>query len=238
MPWEVRVTGPQAVISELASDLRQNNDPLVRRDGDHLVLSSPRFDELSDANSVREQAQSVVAALSGISRMLLQSSGPLTVMSVTELRPDGSSGVFIQIEGEVLKIGQGRVFPSVTHADGTVEEHRPLDPVRHLLSRAWRDPAAARALRLRSEGTLSWSSLYRLYEVIEEAVGGEDAIVSAQWSSRTMLTRFTRSANSVAAAGDDARHGVERAEPPPKPLTLEEARALIDGLLQAWLGGA
>lgn len=40
---------------------------------------------------------------------------------------------------------------------------------------------------------------------------------------------------SVAAAGDEARHGKERKDPPRKPMKLPEARGLVDRILKGWL---
>jgi hypothetical protein len=49
------------------------------------------------------------------------------------------------------------------------------------------------------------------------------------------LKRFDRTANSVAATGDKARHGVERTDPPSKQISLSHAREMIDRILIAWL---
>ncbi|WP_337286430.1 hypothetical protein [Candidatus Methylomirabilis sp.] len=53
--------------------------------------------------------------------------------------------------------------------------------------------------------------------------------------TRDEVKRFTRTANSVTTAGDQARHGKERTAPPAKPMPLASARNLIDGLLRSWL---
>ena len=124
----------------------------------------------------------------------------------------------------------------VTHADGSVEERRPSDPAPAWLRKALAAPEAARALRLRDKTSLSWTELYRLFEVIVDGSGGADAIVEAQWASRTQLRRFKHSANSVVVAGDEARHGVEPTSPPSDATTISEARSLVDILLARWLG--
>jgi hypothetical protein len=160
----------------------------------------------------------------------------MTVSGVTEVRADGTRNIFVQLEPAVLKINAGLVSSAMTHPDGRVEEHRPSDPAPNWLVKALCDPMAGRALRLRDAGGLSWPDLYRLYEVIEESGGGEDAIVAAGWSSRALLRRFKYSVNSVAVAGDQARHGVEQTQSPTNAVTLGEARAFIDGLLRAWFG--
>ncbi len=55
-----------------------------------------------------------------------------------------------------------------------------------------------------------------------------------QWT-KDKISQFTHTANSQSALGDDARHGVDRNDPPKEPMSLSEADALIRNLLQKWL---
>jgi hypothetical protein len=71
--------------------------------------------------------------------------------------------------------------------------------------------------------------------VIEAGIGGEDAIIAKGWATRSEVRRFKHSANSVAVAGDAARHGVEPTQPPANAKTLAVARPYVDHLLRAWL---
>jgi hypothetical protein len=61
-------------------------------------------------------------------------------------------------------------------------------------------------------------------------------VAAAGWASEAQLRRFKHSANSVKAAGDEARHGVEATAPPVDPMTITEAKSLVDILLARWLG--
>lgn len=91
---------------------------------------------------------------------------------------------------------------------------------------------------IRDKSQLLWTDLYRLFEVVVDGAGGIDVIVTDGWASRTQLRRFKHSANSVKAAGDQARHGVEPTTPPPDAMTISEARALLDILWRDGLGKA
>ena len=82
---------------------------------------------------------------------------------------------------------------------------------------------------------MGWVDLYRLFEVIEAGAGGARALVDGGWASNAQIRRFKHTAKSVAAAGDEARHGAEHGERPADPMTLDEARGFIDGLLRRWL---
>jgi hypothetical protein len=236
MRWEVTISGSQEVLTELA---RQFNDEelgvtLVEANG-QTQLRSTAFEGHLDAASVRIEAERIVDALSGISRLLLRSDSRLTVSSVTAVRPDGKRNIFLQVEPAVLKIRGGLTSIVVTRADGRVEEYRPSDPAPKWLARALANPNAARALRLRDTDDLSWTDLYRLYEVIEAGAGGVDAIAAKGWASKSQVCRFKHSANSVTVAGNEARHGVESTEPPAEAMSLGEARSFVDGLLHRWL---
>lgn len=81
----------------------------------------------------------------------------------------------------------------------------------------------------------TWSSLYKAYEILGDAVGGEHAILKAGWVSKRGLSRFTQTAQSRAALGDLARHASEKFTLPANPMTLKEARTLVKGLLSKWL---
>lgn len=234
MRWEVYITGPQSVLSEMALAFN-DGEPTITREGDQFLVRSRTFENMVDASEVRIEAERIVEALSGISRILLQGDAQLKIASVVEVKAGGSRNIFVQLEPAVLRMTGGLMSSIVTRGDGRVEEHRPSDPAPKWLAKALNDPAAARALRLRDAGLLSWTDLYRLYEVIEAGVGGESAILEKTWASRSQLRQFKHSANSVSAAGDEARHGVEPTQPPAKAMTLPDARSLVDGLLQQWL---
>ncbi len=235
MKWEVNLRGPESALEELTHALEKSPNT-ISRVTDGFVLRSDSFAYLDSEADVRVAAQCVVDALSGICRMLLQADAPLSIANIVDVRPDGTRNMFVQLEPGVLRIAGGLVSLQVTHADGSVEERRPSDPVRAWLHKALVAPQAARALRLRDKTSLSWTELYRLFEVIVDGAGGAEAIVEAQWASRTQLRRFKHSANSVVVAGDEARHGVEPTSPPSDAMTISEARSLVDILLARWLG--
>jgi hypothetical protein len=99
-----------------------------------------------------------------------------------------------------------------------------------------KDPRGRESSPFTTRAPLAWTDLYRLLEVIEAGAGGADAVVAKDWISKSQLRRFKHSANSVTAAGDQARHGVETTQPPADAMTISEARSLIDILLSRWLG--
>jgi hypothetical protein len=99
---------------------------------------------------------------------------------------------------------------------------------------AARDEAVARALRILAEPT-SWHNLYRIFEVIRDNCRGEKWIRSHGWATKTAMDRFRHTANSPTAIGREARHGSERSTPPPNPVSIREARLLVETIVGGWL---
>jgi hypothetical protein len=235
MDWEVFLRGPEHTLEELTHAFKGNPNTIIKS-SEGFALRSNKFVNLTDAADVRREATPIVKALSGIARMLLQSEASIAIASLVETRSDGSRNIFVELEPAILKMSGGLVSVRVTRADGSTEERRPSDPAPTWLAKALATPEAARALSLRDTSPLSWTDLYRLFEVVVEGAGGAEVVTARGWASQAQLRRFKHSANSVKAAGDDARHGVEATDPPADPMTISEARSLIDILLSRWLG--
>jgi hypothetical protein len=235
MEWEIVLGGPEPILEELAHAFTAGPTRILRT-GDGFVLKDATFADLIDASQVRERATVILQSLSAISRLLLQGTESLRINSVVEVRPDGTRNISIEVGSAVLKISGGLVSVQLARADGSIEVRRPSDPAAAWLAKAITTPEAARALRLRDKQDLSWADLYRLFEVIQGAVGGTQVLIDRGWASRAQIRRFKHSADSVTAAGDQARHGVEATAPPADPMSISEARSLIDILLVRWLG--
>lgn len=86
-----------------------------------------------------------------------------------------------------------------------------------------------------SRGTLDWVNLYRIFEIVACDSGGLDAINANAWATKASMKLFKHTANSPGALGLDARHGTETTQPPKQPMTISEARALVNSIVHAWL---
>jgi hypothetical protein len=234
MTWIVQLAGDTSDLSALAQSLT-GTDINVSHDGQDYVLTSDRFAPADDVAAVRQKAEDMVALLSGGSRLALDASQSIRVGAVYRRRNDGTRDIFVFPEPAVIRFRAISPTVKVTHADGTVEEFHPADPLKQWMALALSNDAVANVFRILSSGTLDWVNLYRIFEIIAADVGGLDSIASNGWGTKASMKLFKHTANSPTALGVDARHGAEMTQPPPKPMTISEARTLINSIVHAWL---
>ena len=232
MKWEIQLSGDAQDLKDLVNSLRGDDLRIFERDGQYLLESS-RFDDLSTSEAVRSLASDVLAVLSGAVRLSLGGRTPLTVANVAMVGPDGRRQVFILVSDTFYLRATAEVV--IMGDNGAVEVHRPADEVPDWVRLALADHKVAKAMRLFGSREHDWVSLYRLYEVIEEDVGGINSIARHGWATRSSIRRFKHTANSPSATGDVSRHGREPADPPRDLMALSEARALVEVLLHNWL---
>lgn len=219
MSWQVQLAGDLAALRFLSEAFAEGPVVVVQQD-DQFFLVSEEFGELQSAGLVRESARDIVESMSGAA-CLGVSAGPIKIGTVDRLREDG-----------------GRDIHAVVHETMRLRDWVRASPEPSVLPQwvdlARRNDSVAKALRLRGRGDLlSWVELYRLWEVVEEALGGSVSMLKT--ISEKQRIRFKRTANSVSAAGDQARHGSESTLPPPNPMDPGEARGFVDAVLREWL---
>jgi len=234
MTWMVQLAGDTADLSALAQSLTCA-DVNVSHDGQNYVLTSDRFHPSDDARTVRKDAEQMVELINGASRLALDATQSICVGAAYRFRDDGTRDIFAFPEPGVIRFRAISPTFKVTRVGGTVQEFRPADPVTQWMSLAFSDDSVADVLRIISSGTLDWVNLYRIWEIIATNVGGIDGIASNNWATKTSIKLFKHTANSPGALGLDARHGTESTQPPSKPMTISEARSLINSIVHAWL---
>jgi hypothetical protein len=231
--WRVWIFGDEGALAHLAGSM-SGADPAVIRATNGFQLQATAFKNLHDAHDVRSKAEEIVTTLSGIARLELGSANRLQVGSVQRINPDGMMDWFFSLGGSIRPTGN----LSMKHIrqDGSVVYHRAGGRGAGWLTSALADPDAAKALRLRDgAAALDWSELYKIFEIIRESAGQESKMEARNWTNKAEIVRFRRTAQSPAVAGDGARHGVQKQAPPPDPMTPQEGRLFIDGLLASWL---
>ena len=235
MSWELEIFGDENVLKALSHSLREKEHVIQEKD-EHFVLCGSVFSKFQDAAEVRECGKKIIKSLSGLARVLLGSEKEIKTGTVFEITENGRKNIFYTPDPVTLKIKASlAVWAIVISKDGKIiEECRPADPVPTFLKKALEHDVVERALRLRDEENLGWVELYRVFEVIDSDIPIKEMTANG-WTSKNRIELFKRTACSVEAIGDQARHGKSVGDPPSKPMKLSEARSLVDDLLKNWL---
>jgi hypothetical protein len=231
--WRVNLQGDELDLEELAARL---TSPVtrIRREEGRYFLTADRLNNLGGAREVRAAAENILQSLNGFARLKLNAQTPLSAGNIERVEDDGLTHRFLTAESLTFRIREGACV-ALTGGAETSEPVQQVDPLNALCSLADTDETVARVMSMYGKARGPWKDLYPIYEIIESSVGGEDPLVSKEWTSRNQISRFTRTAGHPKVAGDEARHGVSTAEPPPNPMTPAEGWAFIELLVSQWL---
>ncbi len=235
MRWMVQLAGDTSDLSTLAQSFT-GTDVNLLHDGQNYVLTSDTFQDVDDANTIRAKAENIVELLNGATRLALDAGQAIRIGAVYRDRLDGTREICAFFEPLVIHCRA--IAPTVkgTHADGTVKEFHRADLVRAWSRLALSDNAVGNVLRILGSRTLDWVNLYRIFEIVATDVGGKNSIAANGWATINSMNLFKHTANSPGALGLEARHGALSSQPPPKPMTISEARSLVNSIIVPWLG--
>jgi hypothetical protein len=233
MRWRVGIRGPEAIVRLLAIGVSDQDIRLVADRGGVILVGST-LDSLSDLRSVRHEAERIVTILSGAARILLGSTEPLEVTDVTDAGADASNVVDLQTgEARDRRRPSFRTMAERARHPDAWSQSSLFRSLREALS----DEAIEKALQLRDTVTLEWAALVRICEIVEAAATGRRA-VAASSISKASIRRLYDAASAVPGAEAAPPRRPVATLPPPDPMTLAEARWLVDHLLLTWIGSA
>lgn len=229
--WLVELRGDEFDLSEL-EDLNGVEGIEISKSSDQYFLASPQFDPLTTDREVEEVGIELINKLNGVASVIYSNWERATFGGVTRLMPDGTRKVFASctVGGRT----RAKASLSVVLPDGTIQDPGP-STMERFAKLSMTNKAVGKAMRLFGSRERNWSNLFIIFEVIESDTKGTRAIVEKGWMSTKLIERFKHTANSVGAAGDDARHGRERTHPPTNPLRLEDAQETIRNLMHCWM---
>lgn len=246
MRWRIAVTtieGDERLLRDILAEFHIS----IMEDGAARYLVSERFDVHDTPQGAREDAEGIRAVLDRVSSEEPDSKATFTVGNVFEKKADGfwREHLFtdiglasLAITAKVGVMGTISVTTSASDEDRKriEEENKEREYQRRrrvAVSRvvsAYRDERCLQVQRL-LRGELTPLALGHIYEIIESDVGGG----MTDFASRNQQSRFTRSINHPEVFGGQARHGVSKSDPPPKPMNLDEARNFIRDVAARWM---
>jgi hypothetical protein len=233
MTWKVRIICDLRDLAEIQQSFSGGWISIERTKNHEYYLVSETFQECINDKQVSKIASKLIALLSGAYRLAMGRNFSINQSETVKVNPDGSESVYMHF-GDILH-GRDSFLLSIIDSEGNVDEERkPTDEVSIWLEMGMKDQSVAKVLRLYTQ-PLDWVGLYRIYEVIENDLGGLAALASVGWAKKNKIQLFKHTSNSPCAIGDDARHGKESSQPPPQPMKLHEAKNLVKNLISAWL---
>lgn len=231
--WWVRLQGEQFDLQELPLLFSSPEVTVFEEEGEYY-LKSTEFNSLADASYVLETATHILELINGAAILHFGNFRPVQASgSVIGIDEDGSRKGFVFVSATLTSRARVQVSATVERANGTVESCQRPTQVESWVALARQNTAIADALHFFCEHT--WFNLYKVYEIVRDDVGGKREIIHNGWVTKQSLKRFTQTAQSRDALGDDARHASEKYKPPQKPISLSEARSLVATILENWI---
>ncbi len=228
--WAIELRGHEYDLEDLAHWTVGNAISVAKVD-ERYDLVMPFEVVGRDHKDVRARADAHVAALNGLGALFGNSFGGVEFASALYTIDESGRrrGAVAEGMGCQVRVRVGRV---------TAQGGQPAqDPTRGMavdyMTAASAVKAAEDALTIVGRQNPTWSELYVAYELVEAAEGGR--MVGDGWIDAKDLERFRHTVNNYNVLGVQARHGIASRAAPKNPMPHDEAKAVIRGLVGAWL---
>lgn len=236
--WQVQLEGDVSDLEFLAQNSLAGPCKVVRDGPQRYLYESDSFQHCSASEEVLKRAVDELAVLSGILKLERNAREGLRPGAVYRPNANGGQDIFGHLRESVqTRVEVGSLGLVVADDSGQViTRPPPVSRVESLSKLSSADASVAKALRLLSANdAMTWVGLYRIYEVIEDDIGGQHKLEKLGWGTPEDLKRFKHSANSVQVGGDNSRHGKEHQAPPKNPMKLEDAERYVILMIDDWL---
>jgi len=213
-------------FDNLSNLLRSSDEFSLIPVNSEYYLTSSHWESLTNESDVYWEATKPLQYISAVARIKF-TDFPL-------LKPD----MIYEVDEEGKRHGRRALSAtiSVDSSSFSIQLEGGQDIIPILEFDSWRKLAEKHEIvknvfRLFREFEHDWINLYKVYEIVNQDAGRTKI---EQWTNKK-IGLFTHTANSQRAIGDDARHAVDKHDPPKEPMSLPEADALIRNLLKQWL---
>ena len=229
--WRITLKGEHNDLEALATYL-STAECTIRQESGAYILTSPLLDQLTEASAVLEKAREFVSIAKAVAELSLGFTPNTEISGVARIEYDRPPTQYIMGVGGIRSAERFGIGGIIAVADAPLPNTRNALIASHF-TLALTDPKVSKALRIFGSREHDWHNLNNIFEVVQSDVCGQ--ITKAGWATQAEIDRFTQTANSVRASGDDARHGHEKIPAPKNPTLLAEAEALITRILKNWI---
>jgi len=219
--WFVEVVGEAFYVYDLPYFF-PNGASFVYKDDGRTWLKSVSFHLEMTAAQVHAEAERI---LDGMSAALCVSLGHFVrpkIGTVYLQHPEGhrTGHHVLRVDGMVSR---SKLRGSLSTTNGQTLPQQFLEV-------ASRCPHLQTASLIWSDQLRTWPRLYRIMEEVQQHL--QTSPDKAGLCQKNEYKTFERTANSAEAAGIDARHASGKFEPPPFPMSLNEAEAFVGRVLE------
>jgi hypothetical protein len=231
--WSIRLTGHAFDLEDLSDHFHSPERNVTKDEDGHYYLRSTDFDSMADGEAVRERALELVELMNRAAKFHAGDGyQPVELDVVTWIDEVGNRMHTVTSSLQIR--GRSRMSAKLTviREGDSVATPQPPSEVVSMAALAERDDRVADALRFFARD--NWVNLYKAWEIVRDAAGGEHTLIKNGWTTKKTKDRFTQTAQSRKALGDEARHASAKVPVPQNPMSLEEARAFVKSVIEAW----
>ena len=222
MEWLIEIEGETAFLQKL-SEFLVMEELCVFKEEDAFMISSTKLSSFQDVHNVWTESEKLLLTIKGASLLSFGKMEDLKIKSVAMLKDDGTRRKF-----QLMKSSLNQVYS----LQGTADESELNSLFKNLVGIIQLgNENIDKAIRIYTNYPHNWANLYNIYENIRQDAGSN----IEKWSLRKEIEHFRRTAMCPVSVGDEARHGVQKEEPPKSPMNISEAQLLIKKLLVSWL---
>lgn len=218
--WLVSLQGDTDTLKMVSDHLEESHVSIYLED-DKFYLRFPEMKILMKFENVRQIIKNHIETINGAVKLALGAYEPINVDETFFQYEDGGRYVSTTFD---LKIK--------TYDNRSVETKKDLlVPISKWIELSKKDEKVKLVFRLLVNDSISWSGLYKIYELIKKDEN-TDSFASV---NKEALKLFSKTANNYNAVGFDARHALDYRHPPKKKMSLNEARDIINMLIKDWI---
>ncbi|MEU1027976.1 hypothetical protein [Streptomyces mirabilis] len=242
MPVKAKLEGHTFDLDALV-ELFCEGDPKVGQEEDGYYLSSSELDDLiGDGGQLLSTATRLLQRVTGVARILDSSFRPVSLPG-TFIDDDGTGTGRRHhvVQASTVEVRFKAYAVGVMVGDGEASTSQPQTPLPvpeglPYMRLALSHPDVAETLEIlgKPSVSLTWIDLYKLYEIVRDNLGNEQALKANKWVPDGELSAFKASANRPDVSGSGARHARMGGGPPKQTMNLAEAEAFIRMLVMAW----
>jgi len=235
MLWKAGIEGHRFDLETLG-ELFSAGDPRVGQDssGAYFIESATLQYPNGQINS--NAAQALIRRINGTARAADSGFQPISLTD-RYTAPDGSATVALSPVALMGRV-RGKAVATVLDSNGNpVTAQAPIPKGPRYVKVPDQDPNVADAHRVLGQlEPLDWYDIYKVWEIVEHAVGGFRQMEKLGWVAKADVNRLTASANHPGISGDEARHARAKGTPGANlSMTMSEAEGLVRRLVANWV---